>query len=192
MRSKSVLRIRKREAISNVGFEFSALRSPSEPSNRAEANTEESKRKQQLTRTALNGPSAEVWREGGQERHISAANPPRQCGALLTKARQYWPIRWGSIEPENISQDRLAEGVGFEPTLRFPVNTLSKRAPSATRPPLQRMLGGRNIVVGDRVATRMLLCAPRRSEWPQAATARPPGSPPAQLTSRISPASLTS
>ena len=30
----------------------------------------------------------------------------------------------------------LAEGVGFEPTLRFPVNTLSKRAPSATRPPL--------------------------------------------------------
>jgi hypothetical protein len=30
----------------------------------------------------------------------------------------------------------LAEGVGFEPTLRFPVNTLSKRAPSATRPSL--------------------------------------------------------
>ncbi len=31
----------------------------------------------------------------------------------------------------------MAERVGFEPTLRFPVNTLSKRAPSATRPPLQ-------------------------------------------------------
>src|SRR5262252_3313366 len=31
----------------------------------------------------------------------------------------------------------LAEGVGFEPTLRFPVNTLSKRAPSATRPSLR-------------------------------------------------------
>ena len=28
----------------------------------------------------------------------------------------------------------MAEGVGFEPTLRFPVNTLSKRAPSF--PPL--------------------------------------------------------
>jgi hypothetical protein len=26
-------------------------------------------------------------------------------------------------------KDLLAEGVGFEPTLRFPVNTLSKRAP---------------------------------------------------------------
>src|SRR6266851_4793247 len=34
----------------------------------------------------------------------------------------------------------LAEGVGFEPTLRFPVNTLSKRAPSATRPPLRTAL----------------------------------------------------
>ena len=32
----------------------------------------------------------------------------------------------------------LAEGVGFEPTIRFPVYTLSKRAPSATRPSLQR------------------------------------------------------
>jgi molybdopterin-guanine dinucleotide biosynthesis protein A len=31
----------------------------------------------------------------------------------------------------------LAEGVGFEPTIRFPVYTLSKRAPSATRPPLR-------------------------------------------------------
>src|SRR6267154_596053 len=34
----------------------------------------------------------------------------------------------------------MAEGVGFEPTLRFPVNTLSKRAPSATRPPLRTAL----------------------------------------------------
>src|SRR5215510_64983 len=31
----------------------------------------------------------------------------------------------------------LAEGVGFEPTIRLPVYTLSKRAPSATRPSLR-------------------------------------------------------
>jgi hypothetical protein len=31
----------------------------------------------------------------------------------------------------------MAEGVGFEPTIRFPVYTLSKRAPSATRPSLR-------------------------------------------------------
>src|SRR5262249_37662993 len=32
----------------------------------------------------------------------------------------------------------LAEGVGFEPTLRFPVYTGSKRAPAATRPSRRR------------------------------------------------------
>src|SRR5258708_25454274 len=34
----------------------------------------------------------------------------------------------------------MAERVGFEPTLPFRVNTLSKRAPSATRPSLRRKL----------------------------------------------------
>src|SRR5215469_14765804 len=34
-------------------------------------------------------------------------------------------------------REGLAEGVGFEPTIRFPVYTLSKRAPSATRPSLR-------------------------------------------------------
>jgi hypothetical protein len=31
----------------------------------------------------------------------------------------------------------LAEGAGFEPAIRFPVYTLSRRAPSAARPPLR-------------------------------------------------------
>src|SRR5580658_5218486 len=38
----------------------------------------------------------------------------------------------------------LAERVGFEPTLEFPLNTLSKRAPSATRPSLRRDNGLRH------------------------------------------------
>ena len=32
---------------------------------------------------------------------------------------------------------RLAERVGFEPTVEFPLHTLSKRAPSTTRPSLR-------------------------------------------------------
>ena len=44
----------------------------------------------------------------------------------------------------------LAERVGFEPTLEFPLNTLSKRAPSATRPSL-------------RVRVRILMESPRMS-----------------------------
>ena len=33
----------------------------------------------------------------------------------------------------------MAERVGFEPTRRFPAYTLSKRAPSTTRPPLRKV-----------------------------------------------------
>ena len=36
----------------------------------------------------------------------------------------------------------MAEGVGFEPTIRFPVYTLSRRAPSTTRPPLRMRVRG--------------------------------------------------
>ncbi len=42
----------------------------------------------------------------------------------------------------------MAEGVGFEPTIRLPVYTLSKRAPSATRPSL------RSLAVRERPALR--------------------------------------
>ena len=42
----------------------------------------------------------------------------------------------------------LAEGVGFEPTIRLPVYTLSKRAPSATRPSLLRAAEVANIGPG--------------------------------------------
>ena len=34
----------------------------------------------------------------------------------------------------------VAEREGFEPSKQFPVYTLSKRAPSATRPPLQNLI----------------------------------------------------
>ena len=45
----------------------------------------------------------------------------------------------------------MAERVGFEPTLEFPLNTLSKRAPSATRPSLRRILIGTFTADGPRV-----------------------------------------
>lgn len=43
-------------------------------------------------------------------------------------------LHWMSLE------GGMAERVGFEPTLEFPLNTLSKRAPSTTRPPLLGMV----------------------------------------------------
>ena len=61
----------------------------------------------------------------------------------------------------------LAEGVGFEPTIRFPVYTLSKRAPSATRPSLRSAArgsasyaGGRTIVAGRALAS-VVACSRR-------------------------------
>ena len=51
----------------------------------------------------------------------------------------------------------LAEGEGFEPSIRFPVYTLSKRAPSAARPPLrhpQDVGSARTIVKIARLTTR--------------------------------------
>src|SRR5271165_2804209 len=64
-----------------------------------------------------------------------------------------------------ISTAYLAEGVGFEPTIRFPVYTLSKRAPSATRPPLRG--SPRNITTRLRVTTRAQSAPPRghRAGW---------------------------
>ena len=44
---------------------------------------------------------------------------------------------------------KLAERVGFEPTLPFRVNTLSKRAPSATRPSLLRAVGTEKLFAGN-------------------------------------------
>ena len=50
------------------------------------------------------------------------------------------PVNPGDIEWQRIFMNReLAEGEGFEPSIRFPAYTLSKRAPSATRPPLREV-----------------------------------------------------
>ena len=43
----------------------------------------------------------------------------------------------------------MAEREGFEPSIRFPVYTLSKRAPSAARPPIQAPPGFRAPTSGE-------------------------------------------
>ncbi len=47
----------------------------------------------------------------------------------------------------------MAEGAGFEPAIRFPVYTLSRRAPSTTRPPLRI---GRTYLAGGGAAAPWL------------------------------------
>lgn len=45
-----------------------------------------------------------------------------------------------------VERSRMAERAGFEPALRSPVNTLSRRAPSTTRPPLRPCMSRRPVL----------------------------------------------
>jgi hypothetical protein len=73
-------------------------------------------------RSELEGTPAfpRIWIEikvsAQMRRQDSYCGHPRRCPALV-----------------------LAEGAGFEPAIRLPVYTLSRRAPSTTRPPLRSM-----------------------------------------------------
>src|SRR5205823_2289761 len=60
-------------------------------------------------------------------------------GILPGKHRAVHPHPLGLLKhPKSLRTSKaLAERAGFEPALPFRVNTLSKRAPSATRPPLR-------------------------------------------------------
>src|SRR2546426_9999152 len=48
------------------------------------------------------------------------------------------------------AQDWMAERVGFEPTIQFPVYGTSNAAPSAARPPLHRTCGAATSIKGGR------------------------------------------
>src|SRR5690606_15019784 len=72
--------------------------------------------------------------------------PKTQCGTGLTRNTAAITAAYrGDKGSETGLQGCVAEGGGFEPPIRFPVYTLSRRAPSTTRPPLRRrpMFAGR-------------------------------------------------
>src|SRR5687768_405799 len=52
------------------------------------------------------------------------------------------------------AKSKLAERVGFEPTVRFPVHTLSKRAPSTTRTSLRFRINSLRAVQSQIIARR--------------------------------------
>ena len=91
----------------------------------------------------------------------------------------------------------LAEGAGFEPAIRFPVYTLSRRAPSTARPPLQRALHisseGEAIAPAAPRAQGATLCAARAALRPSANgkfRRRPPDFPPPSKLFQINPSKM--
>ena len=73
---------------------------------------------------------------------MAPSRKARTCGELVRQVlagEGNTPLRRSGNRTVELSVTKiLAERVGFEPTLPFRVNTLSKRAPSATRPSLRR------------------------------------------------------
>src|SRR5439155_2045949 len=72
---------------------------------------------------------------GGQPPRASAAlRSPHERGIPLSKS----PFKSRPLRTLPSVHSVMAERVGFEPTIQFPVYGISNAAPSATRPPLHR------------------------------------------------------
>ena len=73
----------------------------------------------------------------GRRERISGRGRLVAVRRFVRDPRGYWRFQRGKIQLRTLVAEELAEREGFEPSIRFPVYTLSKRAPSATRPPLR-------------------------------------------------------
>ena len=83
---------------------------------------------EQLRPSVLNGPALPLAWPLAQ----SAGTGDRQPSGTSKRAWIGWGIEGGIQEISSYFNKLIgerAEGVGFEPTIRFPVYTLSKRAP---------------------------------------------------------------
>ena len=69
----------------------------------------------------------------------------------------------------------MAEREGFEPSLGLTLNTLSRRAPSATQPPLQTC---QNLYVGIKLYLMFILRRTRRARYSRLPVFRPSGHAP--------------
>src|SRR5262249_10933313 len=63
------------------------------------------------------------------ESPISTPGTRSESTCASTETRRTWLVN----DVSGMDHWRLAERVGFEPTVEFPLHTLSKRAPSTTR-----------------------------------------------------------
>ena len=85
----------------------------------------------------------DLGREAGMlGRPIAERTAEAVCGqivAALSFKGGLFPETFRKVAAE--ADQELAEGAGFEPAIEFPAYTLSRRAPSTTRPPLRNARG---------------------------------------------------
>ena len=58
---------------------------------------------------------------------------------VLRTFHSAWSIRWHLTLGNSLTFMNLAEGVGFEPTVRLPVRLISSQVPLTTQPPFRRL-----------------------------------------------------
>gem|GEM_PF-4487167 len=138
---------------------------------------------------------------------MCSAWPGQACAAVARRgARAKRPVEPGVVhlppsayeKPPRGRLVHMADGVGFEPTRRFPAYTLSRRAPSTTRPPVLACReegpprAKARTIAKERARARpskgpisARLAAPRGLPYPWAAQGHPTGwSSPKGLTRR--------
>jgi hypothetical protein len=86
-------------------------------------------RNNRLSRTVPSSQSPEFWRELGYletNGQVLPIRSPRLRSEITANTGLILPTCRPREQPDAV---KLAERVGFEPTVRFPAHTLSKRAP---------------------------------------------------------------
>ena len=80
---------------------------------------------QQLTNSALNPRSPEVWRQTAGERESRVSTGASQCGGFRAKARRYWASAHARKPAENVGRGRAgggrATGIQWSPNLVCPI-----------------------------------------------------------------------
>ena len=132
-------------------------------SGRAEG--EGPKPRSKRTLSAAQGVGFELGRSSRRQSRIRAEGAEPKA-----RARSLNPT-----PPASRAERGLAERVGFEPTVEFPLHTLSKRAPSATRPSLPSTRFARSGQAAHRRTRQCTRMAAARStaEWDASAPTEP-------------------
>ena len=98
----------------------------------------------QLTEKATLFESVSIWVKGGWkethsvQRPILARSPVSESRIAPLNPFETKRKKAPSGTSSQVCDVQVADGKGFEPSRRFPAYTLSRRAPSTTRPPVRR------------------------------------------------------
>src|SRR4029450_7326922 len=76
------------------------------------------------TGSALNSRSPELWRKAGRRERFCYLSDVSQCAGRFVRAPIYWESTRLEATRRKLDGTAVAEGVGFEPTIRFQVCTL--------------------------------------------------------------------